>query len=94
MPNIVAQVDCCFKKAVGFLEKYQNMALPDGMKLADFSVQEQACRAKHMVLHCLWKKAKDSNNNVYVTPLPELVDLSKEGTILSVTKDSSGVKEV
>jgi hypothetical protein len=58
MPKIIAGVDCCFKKAVGFLKKYQNMALPDAMKLADFSVQEQACYAKRMVLHCLWKKGK------------------------------------
>ncbi len=42
MPKIVARVDYCFKKAVGFLKKYQNMALPDAVKLADFS--------KHMVL--------------------------------------------
>ncbi len=46
MPKIVAQADCCFKKAVGFLKKYQNMALPDAMKLADFSVQS---RNKHVV---------------------------------------------
>ncbi len=70
------------------------MALPDEMKLADFSIQEQACRAKRMVLYRLWKKATGSNNDVYVTPRPELVDLSKEGTISSVTKDSSGVEAV
>ncbi len=46
MPKIVAQADCRFKKAIGFLKKYQNMALPDAMKLADFSVREQACCAK------------------------------------------------
>ncbi len=49
---------------------------------------------KHMVLHHLWKKAEGSNDNVYVTPPPELVDLSKEGIVSSVTKDSSSVKEV
>jgi hypothetical protein len=94
MPNIVARVDCCFKKVVGFLKKYQNMALFDAMKLADFSVQEQACRAKRMVLHCLWKKVQGSNNNVYVTPPPELIGLLKEGTVSSVTKDNSSVEEV
>jgi hypothetical protein len=47
-----------------------------------------------MVLHCLWKKAKGSNKDDYVTPLPELIDLLKEGTMSSVTKDSSGVDEV
>jgi hypothetical protein len=48
MPKIIGQADCCFKKVVWFLKKYQNMALPNAMKLADFSVQEQACRAKRM----------------------------------------------
>ncbi len=93
MPKILAQANCCFKKAIEFLKKYQNMALPDAVKLADFSVQEQACRPKHMVLYHLWKKAEGSNDNVYVTPPPELVDLSKEGIVSSVTKDSSSVKE-
>jgi hypothetical protein len=80
MPKIVVQADCCFKKDIQFLKKYQNMALLDAMKLTYFSVQEQACCAKRMVLHCLWKKAKGRNDDVYVTPLPELVDLSKVGT--------------
>jgi hypothetical protein len=93
MPKIIVRADCCFKKAVGFLKKYQNMALSDVMKLVVFSVQEQACCAKRMVLHCLWKKAKGSNKDVYVTPPPELFDLSKERTVLSATKDSSGVEE-
>jgi hypothetical protein len=70
------------------------MGLPNAMKLADFSVQEQACRAKCMVLHCLWKKAKGSNKDDSVTSLPELIDLSKGGTMSSVTEDSSGVEEV
>jgi hypothetical protein len=70
------------------------MALLDTIKLAEFSVQEQACHAKRLVLHCLWKKAMGRNDDVYVTPLLEVVDLSKEGTILTVTKDSSGVKEL
>ena len=38
------------------------------MKLANFSAQEQACHAKCMVLHCLWKKAKGDKNN-YGMPL-------------------------
>jgi hypothetical protein len=94
MSKIIARVDSCFKKAVGFLKKYQNMALSGAMKLADFSVQEQACCAKRMVLHCLWKKAKDSNEDDYVTSLLELIDLLKKGTMLSTTEDSSGVEEV
>ncbi len=48
MPKNVARADYCFDKALGFLLKYRNMAIPDAMKLADFSAQEQACRAKRM----------------------------------------------
>jgi hypothetical protein len=70
------------------------MALPNAMKLVDFSVQEEACRPKRMVLHCPWKRAKGSNKDDSVTFPPELIDLSKEGTMSSVTKDSSGVEEV
>jgi hypothetical protein len=40
------------------------------------------------------EKAKGSNKDDYVTPLPEVIDLSKEGIMSSVAKDSSGVKEV
>jgi hypothetical protein len=94
MPKIIARVDFCFKKAVGFLKRYQNMALPNAVKLADFSVQEQACRAKRMVLHCLWKKATSSNKDDSVTSAPELIDLYKEETMSSVTKDSNSVEEV
>ena len=50
MPKNVVCADGCFKQAVGFLKKYRNMTLPDAMKLADFSAQEQACHAKRMVL--------------------------------------------
>jgi hypothetical protein len=78
MPKIIARANSCFKKAAGFLKRYQNMALPNAMKLADFSVQEHACHAKRMVLHCLWKKAKGSNKDDSVTSPPELIDLSKE----------------
>ena len=96
MSKIIARVDSCFKKAVGFLKKYQNMALSNAMKLADFSAQEQACRAKRMCLHRLWKKATNgSKNDDYLTPLPRVVDLSTtEGTESSVTGDSGGVAEV
>ncbi len=71
------------------------MALPDAMKLADFSAQEQACHAKRMVLNCLWKKAKgsNSNDNAYITPPPQLVHISTEGTVSSMTEERSGVVE-
>jgi hypothetical protein len=70
------------------------MALPDAMKLTDFSVQEKALCAKRMVLHHLWKKVKGGNKYDFATPPMELIDLLKEGTVSSVTKDSSGVEEV
>ena len=38
------------------------------MKLTDFSVQEQACHAKCMVLHHLWKKQKDVKNDSHTLP--------------------------
>ncbi len=96
MPKNVARVDCCFQKALGFLLKYRNMGLPDAMKLTDFSAQEQAYRAKRMCLHRLWKKATNgSKNNDYLTPPPQVVDLSTtEGTESSVTDDSGGGEEV
>jgi hypothetical protein len=72
------------------------MGLPDAMKLSDFSAQEQACRAKRMCLHCLWKKATNgSKNDGNLMPPPQVVDLSTtEGTESSVTDDSGGVAEV
>jgi hypothetical protein len=64
MPKNIARADGRFKQAIGFLKKYTNMTLPDAVKLADFSVQEQACHAKRMVLHRLWKKQKGDMNDV------------------------------
>jgi hypothetical protein len=95
MPKHVARADCCLQKALGFLLKYRNMAYPDAMKLADFSAQEQACCAKRMCLHCLWKKAKSSKNDEFVTPPPQVIDLSivETESSSSVTNDSGGVQE-
>jgi hypothetical protein len=76
MPKNVVQANCCFQKALGYLLKYRNMAYPNAMKLADFSAQEQACCAKHMCLHCLWKKAKGRKKDEFVTPPPQVIDLS------------------
>jgi hypothetical protein len=96
MPKNVARADCCFQTALGYLLKFRNMGLPDAMKLSDFSAQEQACRAKRMCLHRLWKKATNgSKNDGNLMPLPQVVDLSTtEGTESLVTDDSGGVGEV
>jgi hypothetical protein len=95
MPKKIGRASCCFKKAAGFFMKYQNMALPDGIKLADFSAQEQACCAKRMVLHLLWKKAEVSNSDydVNITPPPQLVHVSSEGIVLFMTEECTSVVE-
>jgi hypothetical protein len=96
MPKNVAQADCCFQMALGYLLKYRNMGLPDAMRLSDFSAQEQACRAKRMSLHRLWKKATNgSKNDGNLMPPLQVVDLSMtEGTDSSVTDDNGSVAEV
>ena len=35
MPKNIAEVDCNFDKALGFLLKYQNMAIPDDDKVSE-----------------------------------------------------------
>ncbi len=92
MPKNVARADYRFDKALGFLLKYQNMAISDAMKLADFSAQEQACRAKRMCLYRLWKKTNVSKYELLVTPPPQVIDVSFAVTDSSVTAggDSGG----
>ncbi len=85
MPKNIARADYCFDKAYGFLLKYRNMAIPDAMKLADFSAQEQACHAKCMCLYRLWKKTNVSKDELLVTLLPQVIDVSFAGTESSVT---------
>jgi hypothetical protein len=92
MPKNVARADGRFKQAVGYLKKYTNMTLPDAMKLDDFSVQEQACHAKCMVLHRLWKKQKGVKNDSHTTPPPcpvVVVNIFEKGTPSSVTDESA-----
>jgi hypothetical protein len=85
MPKNVARADYRFDKALGFLLKYRNMAIPDAMKFADFSAQEQACPAKRMCLYRLWKKINVSKDELLVTLPPQVIDVSFEGTESSVT---------
>ncbi len=87
MPKKVTRADCHFQMALGYLLKYWNMGLPDAMKLADFSAQEQACRAKRMCLHRLWKKATNgSKNDGNLMPLLQVVDLSATEGLRSVER--------
>jgi hypothetical protein len=67
-----AQLDPRFKKAIKFLLKHPTLKVPDEMKLADFSPQEQECRAKGMVIYCELDKARKSpqvNSDAFLTPL-------------------------
>ena len=87
MPKNVGKADSRFEAAVGFIKKYPTMPLPHAMKLADFSVEEQSCRAKHMVLHRLLNKMKGNNN---VTPPPSLINVSSLGTAASSVSNTTG----
>jgi len=49
MPKHVAKGDPRFEVAAGFVRKYHGMPIKHAMKLADFSDEEQACRAMQMV---------------------------------------------
>ena len=74
MPKNVARADYRFDKALGFLLKYQNMAIPDAMKLADFSAQEQACRAKRMCLYRLCNGGVGSTSAAVAAPRQSVCD--------------------
>ncbi len=74
MPKIVARADYRFDKALGFLLKYRNMAIPDAMKLADFSAQEQACRAKRMCLYRLCDGGVGSTSAAVAAPRQSVCD--------------------
>ena len=58
MPRNNARVDPCFKKAVENILKHPTLTVPDAMKLADFSPQEQACRAKRMIVYRSWERPR------------------------------------
>ena len=84
--NVGKSEDSRFEAAVGFIKKYPTMPLPQAMKLVDFSVEEQSCRAKRMVLHCLLNKLKGIN----VTPPPSLINVSSLGTAASAVSNTTG----
>jgi len=60
------------------------------MKLADFSVEEQTCRAKRMVLHFLLNKTKGNN----VTPPPLVINVSSHGADASSVSNTTGTVAV
>ena len=56
MPRTNAREDIRVQKAVGFLERFPNMTVPEAMKLADFAPQEIACKARRMWIYRRWNK--------------------------------------
>ena len=90
MPKNVAKQDNRFDAAVGYIKRCPKLTIPEAMKLADFSVQEQACRAMQMVLRSLLNKMKDSNSSV-LSP-PSLINASTVGTPASSLSGISGVR--
>ena len=62
MPKIVAWSDSRVLAAVGYLRKYPNMPIPDAMKLANFTPEEIADKAKYQwVYRRVGKKASFSH---------------------------------
>ena len=51
MPRTNAQEDIRVEKAIGFLERCPNQTVPEAMKLANFTPQEIACKAKQMWIY-------------------------------------------
>jgi hypothetical protein len=90
MPKHVAKGDRRFEAAAGFVRKYRSITVKHAMKLADFSDQEQACRAMQMVVHRLLDKTKSSN---ITTPPPSSLVVSIGGTPVSSVTNSSGTNE-
>ena len=90
MPRNNSRVDPRFKKAVENVLKHPTLSVPDAMKLADFSRQEQACRAKRMIVYRELDKAKSKQGKIdpFLTPPPPqhvAVSTSERGTLSSVS---------
>ena len=87
MPKNVAKQDNRFDAAVGYIKRCPKLTIPEAMKLANFSVQEQACRAMQMVLRRLLNKMKGGSA---LSP-PSLINASTVGTPASSLSSISGV---
>jgi hypothetical protein len=61
MPLTNARDDARVAKAVGYIHRFPGMTVPDAMKLADFSKEEQQDPAKQMWIHCRIKKQKTTS---------------------------------
>jgi predicted dinucleotide-utilizing enzyme len=76
MPKHVAKHDNRFDAAARYIKRCPNLTIPEAMKLADFSVQEAACRAKRMIVSRLLNKMK----GVSALSPPSVINVSTEGT--------------
>ena len=96
MPRTNAREDIWVEKAVGFLERCPNLKVPEAMKLADFTPQEIACKAKRMWIYRRWNKLTQ-RNVTFATPPPQQITLSANsndcnndgGTLSSMTDSGS-----
>jgi hypothetical protein len=98
MPRNNTRVDTCFQKTVKLLLKHPALKVPEAMKLADFSCEEQDCRAKRMIIYHQLTKSSTHINNAFLTPPPQssvVVGMGSShsgndwGTLSSVTLSSS-----
>ena len=79
MPLTSASTDARVPKAIGYLKSFPGMTVPDAMKLADFTADEQKCPAKQMWIRRRIKKAAPAIS--ITTPTTSVcVDLSVGGS--------------
>ena len=86
------------KKAVGFLQRCPNLKVPEAMKLAHFTPQEIACKARWMWIYWQWNKLTQ-RNVIFATPPPQRITFAtnsnnsiNEGGSLSSVTDSGSIR--
>jgi hypothetical protein len=71
MPRKNTRVDTRFQKAIELLLKHPTLKVPEAMKLADFSREEQDCRAKRIIIYRQLTKSSTHINDAFLTPPPQ-----------------------
>jgi hypothetical protein len=89
MPKHVAKSDSRFGIAAGYATKYSGMTIKEAMKLANFSDEEQACRAMQMVLRRLLQTTTTKSSNI-TTPPPSTIAVSISKDVTPVSSVTSG----
>ena len=84
MPLTNARDDACVAKAVGCIHCWEGMTVPDAMKLADFSKEEQQDPAKQMWIRRRIKKQKTTS---ITTPTTSI-------RVDNAVRDSGGVSSM